>query len=971
MSTTVSSTEVKLKDLIRAGRNGDQEIKLPMNREDYWLILELANFSPTSFDLTSDLGRSLKSSASSSKESNQTKVVNRKPTRSPSPVPSPNSRLGTPIPPTPLAKPVPTRPQASRSTIGYDSSPSVPQITYPPPSRSTSNLPTPAERPRVRAFGSFSRIPEPEISPRVIGTVVAGASRVQGLAVAESIRTYAAPVAEVLKNIEPVADLLQRLSRAHPIAELAMLAILGVYHLVRAQHESDRAIVSLHNAMVKTYEVAVKHKESLGRDSRFNELFKKMVKQADECYVFISEYTRRRYLGRLTRFSVSHKIEEYKEAFEHLEQQFRGAEIDYTAVSLLQMRPVIEAVDLKNKLERLRPPQDPLGPLCHCLHGTRVESLQTIQEWVFRREQSILWLNGPAGSGKSSLMGTLHSRHLEMGFNSRLAAFIRFDRDEYKEARMFVRTLAYRLAEFDRRLGESIAQRVAAQPQIVDDTNLATQLETLVLEPLRQHGKEMEDEGPVVILIDGLDECTRSDATRTKFDEQLLALLESDVLGAFPFLRIIIASRPVSEIKARFSGKSHIFEFRLDIASRENQADIRSFIDIRLMDISAKSAGFGEVCQSVKAVDELSKRAGGLFMWASIAVSFVEAYSPRTRLQAIVKTNIPKSALEALYTLYRTTLEAIVSESGDDDIKRDIRLVLGMIMATSTVSTFDPPFTPTVLQNLLQHVHENGSQTHDVDVPEVLAKLASVLRHPSEDSGLHLLHVSFAEFLGDRERCSSTWYIDDEKYAGMLASACISCVLAHIHEEELSEAPRKEVDYSSWFWIDHCAPLSARLVATTPNLHDRLTRMIRMDMIRWIRYHIVRQNRIWQNWANVDAFEKIIADPQVSELPDHASFKQLLEDAQMLLSIAFEAWLQGGLWVVSCFTWLCQHPTSDLYQCYMPGFVELAGGSTDYAEIVEAIRKNGSNRVPLGDIGSFREIEISGIPPASAEPAYY
>ncbi|KAK1221022.1 hypothetical protein PQX77_016172 [Marasmius sp. AFHP31] len=700
--------------------------------------------------------------------------------------------------------------------------------------------------------------PEPQVSPRLAENVVTRGVRMEGIT--SPAKDLARPVLGVLKSIEPVAEALHRLSRIHPIAELAMLTIFAVFNLVKAQYESDCAIVALHNAVVNTYEIAIKN-EALSKDSRFVALFHTMVRQADECYLFISEYRSRRYFARLARINVSRKIQEFMEAFTQLERQFRGAEIDFTAVSLLKMRPVIETLDLKNRLERLKPPIDALGPLSHCLPGTRTQSFQSIRDWIFQGEESILWINGPAGSGKSSLMGTLHNRLLEMGFNSRLATFIRFDRDAYKDARMFVRTLAYRLALFDSRLGETIAERVAAQPQIVDGTDLSSQLRSLVLHPLQQHDKAMQTEGPIVILIDGLDECSRSDGTGTSFREQLLALFQSNNLGAFPFLRIVIASRPVQDIKAKFAGKSHILSFPLDITSADNQADVRSFIDTKLQEISDHTPGFGDLCRIHNAVEELSKRAAGLFMWASVAVSFLESYS-RSRLKAIVKTDIPKTALEALDTLYKTTLEAVASERGDEDIKQDIRLILGIIMAASTVAECNPHFTPPILQSLLVHIEGEDGHPLEIDVGEVLDKLGSVLKHTHDDAGLQLLHVSFAEFLRDEER-SASWYIDDRMHAGILATACVSSVLSHIGENELAEEHRQEFIYSSSFWLDHCAPLSAQVVESTVGLYDGLLKMIRVYMIRWMCCHISWKRRMWERWQHIDVFEALMADPQV------------------------------------------------------------------------------------------------------------
>ena len=44
------------------------------------------------------------------------------------------------------------------------------------------------------------------------------------------------------------------------------------------------------------------------------------------------------------------------------------------------------------------------GPVARCLHGTRERLIEDVVQWVDSgSDHPICWLNGPAGSGKSSL----------------------------------------------------------------------------------------------------------------------------------------------------------------------------------------------------------------------------------------------------------------------------------------------------------------------------------------------------------------------------------------------------------------------------------------------------------------------------------------------------------------------------------------------------------------------------------------
>ncbi|EEB91993.1 hypothetical protein MPER_09560 [Moniliophthora perniciosa FA553] len=255
---------------------------------------------------------------------------------------------------------------------------------------------------------------------------------------------------------------------------------------------------------------------------------------------------------------------------------------------------------------------------------------------------------------------------MDMGAYSRLAAFIRFDRNSFNDARMFVRALAYNLASFDDRLGKAIANVVAANGNILKHPSLSFQLKKLVLEPFEQV-PDMLYEGPLVVAVDGIDECVRHSTETSR--AELLQLFASWSLQADQKKTLC----PLSQ------EKPHIHTFPLDIMSSETQSDINYFLDTKLSKlISKSSAEFRDLCAQRKAVRELSIRASGLFIWASTAITFIESY-PEERLLVILKTSMQVNAQSALTVLYRTALDCIAKGTEDDDIRADVQVVLGRI----------------------------------------------------------------------------------------------------------------------------------------------------------------------------------------------------------------------------------------------------------------------------------------------------
>ncbi len=118
-----------------------------------------------------------------------------------------------------------------------------------------------------------------------------------------------------------------------------------------------------------------------------------------------------------------------------------------------------------------------------------------------------------------------------------------------------------------------------------------------------------------------------------------------------------------------FEGRECIYPLHLDTSSESVNRDIHFYLEQELAII--RNDVFQEKCKELDAVNELTARASGLFIWAATVVRFVHAFPGISRLQALLDTNIPSDATKALTTLYHTTLDTLVSEPGvNTDIKK-------------------------------------------------------------------------------------------------------------------------------------------------------------------------------------------------------------------------------------------------------------------------------------------------------------
>jgi hypothetical protein len=140
------------------------------------------------------------------------------------------------------------------------------------------------------------------------------------------------------------------------------------------------------------------------------------------------------------------------------------------------------------------------------------------------------------------------------------------------------------------------------------------------------------------------------------------------------------------------------------------------------------------------AIDQLTECAAGLFIWAEIAMTFMEERwgDPDAKLKLVLARNLGKQS-ESLDTLYRQSLELFF---GDADVPTLalFRAVLGIII-TAKVSLH---------REDLKHFLGPQLKKENWRFNAILYGLSSVMEL---GGSIRLRHLSFAEFLCDPERC--------------------------------------------------------------------------------------------------------------------------------------------------------------------------------------------------------------------------
>jgi hypothetical protein len=173
-----------------------------------------------------------------------------------------------------------------------------------------------------------------------------------------------------------------------------------------------------------------------------------------------------------------------------------------TAPALQILQQCVALGAFHDAAERFDPPK------CH--PQTREVILKKIMTWVEQRPENLvllfLWVYSPAGAGKSAITReTIAELCVEVNL---LAAGFFFSRTVAgrNDSSRLGATLTWQLIQSIPEIREHVLASLERDPTIVSRT-LATQMKALIIDPLNMLSKEILNQRPRFIIIDGLDEC--------------------------------------------------------------------------------------------------------------------------------------------------------------------------------------------------------------------------------------------------------------------------------------------------------------------------------------------------------------------------------------------------------------------------------------------------------------------------------
>jgi hypothetical protein len=392
-----------------------------------------------------------------------------------------------------------------------------------------------------------------------------------------------------------------------------------------------------------------------------------------------------------------------------------------------------------------------------CQEGTRKDVINRISNWVERNpDHPICWLEGPAGSGKSTIAHTIAEQCAD---KRRLAFSFFFSRGKpgRSDTSKFFPTFAHQLASIVPAIQVLMQRAAVAADSSIPFDRLRDQMKKLIIDPLLTITNPIDS---LIVIIDGLDECGGD------VPHLIQLLVDFTVVHRLPF-RFLFASRPEAHIRQTF--RSSWFRektYHLTLRDFDARDDIRNFLRLHLSTIRDAQdelmQGVSRHWPSQQDLEVLVDQSEGLFIYVSTLVKFVADRNglPIQKLQAAMRAH---KGVDPLY-------DQVLSEGRMFD---QFDRVIGAVMFHCDRG---PSFTVRELEQFLRL--PSGS------VRLALRGCQSILVIPDNDftESVRPYHASLRDFLVDPDRAKHHFFNPMKHHVFILAD-CVKLMMAELEDD--------------------------------------------------------------------------------------------------------------------------------------------------------------------------------------------
>lgn len=439
-----------------------------------------------------------------------------------------------------------------------------------------------------------------------------------------------------------------------------------------------------------------------------------------------------------------------------------------------------------------------------CLPGTRTDLLRQIIEWTKSPQgKCIFWLNGMAGTGKSTISRTVAKSLKDANLLGATFFFKRGEGDRGNATKLFS-TITRQLLDRIPQLIPAVQKALNDEPDIADKS-LNGQFDKLILQPLLNLERSNLQVTTVVIVIDALDECEQNKDIQT-----IVSLLPRLRNANAVCLRIFLTSRPELPIRLGFSKitSRELEDLVLhEIPKSVIKHDISLFLRHRLSAIR-KDRSLPSGWPGDADIQSLVRLSVPLFIFAATMCRILEdpLWHPSDSLAEILTSRRDGSQFDGTYLPVLNQLVRGQSKKQEQQLVREFQEIVGAIMM------LESPLSVISLSKFL------GLPERQIEVR--LSSLHSVLSIPCDlTEPVRLFHISFREFLLDPEtRDKTPFYVDEKQTQQRLTARCLyvcdslrknmcglsySAKRAEIDRQTIDHCLSPELQYSCRYWAHH------------------------------------------------------------------------------------------------------------------------------------------------------------------------
>ncbi|KAH8092491.1 hypothetical protein BXZ70DRAFT_951119 [Cristinia sonorae] len=466
---------------------------------------------------------------------------------------------------------------------------------------------------------------------------------------------------------------------------------------------------------------------------------------------------------------------------------YKAARGDFVTIADV---PAIRSISVRGR-------SSTMSYLSSCLPETRSGILEDICAWLATSTGRICLVRGAAGSGKTAIALTIADLFRSQ---ERLAAqiFLAKDTPSPSSPEYLIRHLAYHLTELYDRYACSVAAAIRANPDVYQES-LAAQFNKLLVKPLSE--LRLESEGPLIIVIDGLDQCGTVESRKP-----LLSVLRDQIDLLPPVFRFLITTRNTApDVAANIGSNPQKIVIR-DLESDPNaDRDIAALFDRALSAIrnSRRGEHLGLSWPGDQRSRDLVRRAERSFVWAWTVckVLDMETVDP----DAWISTVLERDALHG--------------HAAIDDLYGQVAELLGGDQKEERVAEFQATFGVLLCAEEAMNLRVAGdliARTSDVSLFKTSRRFEFAMTDTWSET-LHL-HPSFCDVFTNRDRCvDPCWYIDTPSHRYQQTVTILDYLPGEIqrilstphHFAALDDSDGAFFNYANCYWIDYvtkCPP---------------------------------------------------------------------------------------------------------------------------------------------------------------------